>query len=286
MELPENPYGIRKRLRFVEAVIRRAHASHVLDVGCGTGEYLTRPLAARLPDVVFTGTDMDDVSLAAARATPGLPNLVYLAPHELPAESRYGVVIASEVIEHVHDPVAFLMELRRRLSPGGELVLTLPNGLGPAELASLLEDLLRATGVFARLRLLKRKFCAPQPLDAAAADSLADSPHVSFFTLRDIREVCAAAGLAVEQFQARTWLCGFGLDVLLKPASLARWNARVADALPPTMVSDWMLVLKEAAEPLPVLLPAPSAAYRTRRYARLRRWVHVWRRRAASGRRA
>lgn len=41
-------------------------------------------------------------------------------------DDRYDVILASEVIEHVPDPVAFATALRLHLAPGGTLVLTTP----------------------------------------------------------------------------------------------------------------------------------------------------------------
>jgi hypothetical protein len=53
---------------------------------------------------------------------------------------------------------------------------------------------------------------------------------------------------------------------------LIEWNTRIADRLPPPLVSDWMLVARPAA-------PARAARrYRRGPYARFRRWLnrHRW----------
>ena len=56
----------------------------------------------------------------------------------------FGLVVASEVIEHVPDPDGFLQVLRRWLRPGATLVMTTPDadaiqpGAGEAELVSIL----------------------------------------------------------------------------------------------------------------------------------------------------
>lgn len=47
----------------------------------------------------------------------------YAATHE----HRYDVVVATEVIEHVVDPVAFIAACTRALKPGGIIIITTPN---------------------------------------------------------------------------------------------------------------------------------------------------------------
>jgi len=42
---------------------------------------------------------------------------------------NYDVVLASEVIEHVNDPLDFLHNMKKRLNPGGVIVITTPNAL-------------------------------------------------------------------------------------------------------------------------------------------------------------
>lgn len=72
---PEDPYGYRKCLEFLSEAVTDARASQVLDVGCGTGEKLTLPLAQAHPAVRFVGADADDRSIARAREHCIAPNL-------------------------------------------------------------------------------------------------------------------------------------------------------------------------------------------------------------------
>jgi 2-polyprenyl-3-methyl-5-hydroxy-6-metoxy-1,4-benzoquinol methylase len=154
--LAENTYGDAKRLRFVDAVIAERRPARVLDVGCGSGELLTAPLAARHPDIGFTGVDSDACSLAHAAARHRLANLRFLPFAALAADRVFELVIASEVLEHVEEPHAFLRDLRQRLAPAGVLVLTVPNGYGPAEIGQVAEALLRVSGLFRLARAIWR----------------------------------------------------------------------------------------------------------------------------------
>jgi SAM-dependent methyltransferase len=263
MSPAEDAYGLVKRLAFCEEIIAAGRPAFVLDVGCGTGENLTRPLAERFPEVRFLGIDDDLESIRYARSGPAQSNLSFGGREELAQAGSAGLIIASEVIEHVESPEEFLVATGGHLAPGGRMIVTTPNGYGAFEFASLVEALLRLSGAFAFLRNAKRALIGGGTA-AQKRDTLAASPHVSFFSYGLILDVFAAAGFEVERYQARTLLCGFGFDSLVKGLALGQWNAQVADRLPPQGVSAWMFVLKKAA-------PRPVAPYRRGLIARWRR---------------
>lgn len=243
----EDSYGRVKRLDFIAGILA-ASGDAVLDVGCGTGSQLTLPLARAFPDKRFLGVDSDAASLAEAQvAAPA--NARFGGDELVGGEDRFQVVIASEVLEHVDDPSGFLVWLAGRLAPGGRLVLTVPNGYGPFEWASLVEVVATLSGLWPAVRRLKRALLGSGAA-VAAADSLAVSPHVNFFGWNELLILVGQAGLRVVAVRNRTWLCGFLLDQMLSRLGLLGWNARFADHLPPALVSDWMLELELAGPPI------------------------------------
>jgi len=265
MFIAEDSYGTRKRFEFCSDVIRAARPALGLDIGCGTGEHLTRPLAEAFPSVRFVGIDRDAASIRFARCQPRLPNLEYGGPDLLARTGRAEVVIASEVVEHVEHPTDFLAELERHLAREGCLILTMPNGYGPFEAATTVEAVLKLLRVYTPLRRIKRWLRGQPPSGPRnPADSLADSPHLSFFFFGQIRRLIAAAGLRVERYQPRTFLCGFGFDKAITYLGLTEWNARIADRLPPWCSSGWMFVLAHGE-------PVPTAAFRRGSLSLLRR---------------
>lgn len=101
----------------------------LLDVGCGDGALagvLHRQLGVRV-----TGVDTSEKGIALARQMfakrgwAGDFRAVAGADTGF-ADGAFDAVVCSEVIEHVDDPLALLVELRRVLVPNGRLILTTP----------------------------------------------------------------------------------------------------------------------------------------------------------------
>jgi 2-polyprenyl-3-methyl-5-hydroxy-6-metoxy-1,4-benzoquinol methylase len=261
--LREDAYGTRKRVEFASALIAALRPKRVLDFGCGSGAQLTFPLAQIFPQVEFLGVDSDAPSIAHAAAECRAPNLRFAPAAALQGDERFDLVIASEVIEHVQSPLGLLRSLAARLDPGGRMLLTLPNGYGPFELAELSRDLLELAGILPVARSIKRALLRQGP--PATRDTYAVSPHVNFFSLAEIRAAIAAAGLREVEFRPRTLLCGFGFDLVVRGETLTGWNAAAAERLPASLASDWMFVLE------PSTGAKAGGGYRRGRYALLRR---------------
>jgi len=243
----EDPYGNKKRLAFCIEAIEQSSPRTVIDVGCGTGDLLTRPLAERFPAVRFFGLDSDEASLQYARSRPSLSNLSFANARQMTSDSALiDMIIASEVIEHVELPEEFLSALRARLDPSGRLILTLPNGYGPFEFATLFEAMLRASGLFRILRAFKR--AVSPPTTPQKQMTLAASPHVNFFSFSNIRALIARSGFRILTYRPRTVLCGFGFDQIVTWLRFNQCNARIADKLPAQFSSDWMFVLAPDAK--------------------------------------
>jgi SAM-dependent methyltransferase len=261
MRLVEDSYGRAKRLDFICSSIEKTRPRQILDIGCGAGTQLTAPLAAAFPEIAVIGVDEDARSLAWARTHAVAGNLAFAAPAELAPDRRFDLVIASEVLEHVADPADFLRRLIARLAPAGRLIVTVPNGYGVFEWMALAEVLLNLSGLQAKLRRLKGGQAASVEAEPV---TLANSPHVNFFSFRELDRLFAAAGLAVERYHPRTVVCGYLVDSILRHPLLVAWNARLADHLPSWCASDWMFELR-------VLRPPAPIGWRRGRWARFRK---------------
>jgi ubiquinone/menaquinone biosynthesis C-methylase UbiE len=98
--------------------------STVLDIGCGPGT-ITLGLAARVAPGRVVGIDREPAPLTAARTAAdekGLQNVDFAVGDAYAldfADDRFDIVHAHQVLQHLTDPVAALVEMRRVCRPGG-----------------------------------------------------------------------------------------------------------------------------------------------------------------------
>lgn len=121
-------YLLPLRRREVEASVRylpRRSGGRVLDVGCGSGDWLARMRALGWE---VQGLDFDAAAVQVARER-GLDVRLGSLEEQGYASASFDAVTLNHVIEHVPDPIATLSECHRILRVGGTLVLATPNAL-------------------------------------------------------------------------------------------------------------------------------------------------------------
>jgi len=148
----------------------------VIDVGCGDGGH-SYFCARQGAEVLFI--DMDAAKLAAAeekiKASPAHAYRAILSdcnPIPLP-DATGDVIICTEVLEHVPDPLQFLRELVRVAKPGARLVVTVPDARS--------EKLVGAT--------------APQGY-------FKEPNHIRIFAEGELRDHLLASGLEIQSEQS------------------------------------------------------------------------------------
>jgi len=111
----------RNRAWAVRRLVRKHGVGPFLDAGCGTGLNLRHLPAGS------TGVDINPRNVELLRSRLPAMTIVEGDVEELPfADSTFGTVVCTEVLEHVPDPAAAIAEIRRVLRPNGVLIGSVP----------------------------------------------------------------------------------------------------------------------------------------------------------------
>ncbi len=154
-------------------LLREMPVGKVLDVGCSSGEF-SEKVRARGHHV--TGVDIMEHPEVADRVDEfhladldvGLPEV----------GSGYDVIIAADVIEHVRDPKALLLQMSDRLAPNGRLIVSTPN----------------FGHWYARARVATGTFDYDRR-------GILDETHLRFFTRRGLMRILEESSLLVEEMR-------------------------------------------------------------------------------------
>lgn len=148
----------------------------VLEVGAGSG-MISKKLVD-LNQCQVTAAEINDTSLAKLRK---ITRSVYKTDLNRPGwskdfkrEGKFDVIVAADVLEHLYDPWAILVEMKSLLNETGEIVLSLPH--------------IGHSGIFASL------YCEDFEYKEWG---LLDKTHIRFFGLNNIRALHENAGLTI-----------------------------------------------------------------------------------------
>ena len=188
------------RLAFVRAAIdahwggdsraiRPLSGKRALDVGCGAG-LLCEPLARLGADVTGVDAAQENVAVAKAHAEGAGLAIDYRCGDVAGLGlSGFALVTSMEVLEHVADKLSFLRALAGALAQGGLMVLSTPNRTAKSRL--LLIEAAERVGMVPR-----------------------GTHHWDdFVTPEELRDLLAAAGLAMGAPRGIGWSAGKGLHL-------------------------------------------------------------------------
>lgn len=156
--------------------------ARVLDIGCGGGELLES--ARRQFGVDPTGLDVARYAVKQLQEK-GIP-AIHGVLGDVPAASRFDIVLAIDVIEHVLDPCGFIADIAARLAPGGVAFLETPNHF----------SLIYGVG-----RLIANATGGWPP---GALERLFPPHHVVYLSRAALTQAVAASGLELVRFYSRT----------------------------------------------------------------------------------
>jgi SAM-dependent methyltransferase len=118
-------FAARRRIvaALIEAQAPKRTAMKILEVGCGTGSNLALLQGYGTVDAV----EPDDFARAFASDRSGVAvKGGYLPDGVALADGHYDFIVLLDVLEHIPGDLEALQALRRKLAPGGRLMVTVP----------------------------------------------------------------------------------------------------------------------------------------------------------------
>lgn len=158
----------------------------ILDVGCGGG-LVCEPLARLGANVTGMDADAQAIRVARDHAKAGGLKIEYLQSDLGKNKSRYDVILALEILEHVDDPQDFIKVSARNLKPGGLMIFSTLNktmksvGLGIVAAEYILRWVPMGTHEW-------RKFIKPSHLAQMTRDAGLAPMNVSGLVYRPLRD--------------------------------------------------------------------------------------------------
>lgn len=158
--------------------------SHVLDVGCSTGNLgaaIKKKLNAKVWGIDITAADVTK----AAKVLDGAE--VFNVEQDdfnksKTMQIKYDVVIFADVLEHMIDPVKTLDKIKKLLKPNGRVVFSIPN----------------MAHMFVRLQLLEGSFNYTET-------GLLDYTHLHFYDHDEVTRIFTDAGYNIEKSDNTTF---------------------------------------------------------------------------------
>lgn len=163
----------------------------ILDVGAGTGN-VTIPLGT-IPDSEVLGIDIHQPTLDLAVAANTLPNVSFRFEYlqDCPLNG-FQFIILTEVLEHIAGYDEILRYLGQSMDADAQLLITVPNGYGPFEIAMQPLYLMRRWGLNNFILKVKRLLGKKEPYSQNY-----ETPHVNFFTVSRLGKELNRLGLRI-----------------------------------------------------------------------------------------
>ncbi len=225
------------RLEWIYDTIERLREpgkqARVLDVGAGTGN-VTIPIGL-IDNSEILGIDIHQPTLDIAIAANKLENVNFRFQYlqDCPLQG-YRFIILTEVLEHIDIYPEILDYLAKNGNKDMQLMITVPNGRGPFEIAMQPLYLMRKMGLNNFILKVKRVLGKKEPYSQNY-----ETPHVNFFTVPRMKRELAPLGLEVLEVKKAYFLAPIIETYLpfIPLKTIAKIDQKLANILPTFLAS-------------------------------------------------
>lgn len=100
-------------------------AQSFLEIGCGTG-FVLSGMQKEFPEMLLSGSEIFSAGLAFAKRRLPEADLFQMDARSIPFACEFDVIGAFDVLEHIDDDNAVLLQMFQAARPGGGILLTVP----------------------------------------------------------------------------------------------------------------------------------------------------------------
>ena len=125
--LEQNYFWFRARVQLILWAFGRyaSRCASFLEIGCGTGAVLSA-IAREHPQVATWGSEAHLEGLKYARTRIDSERLIQMDARRIPFADEFDAIGLFDVIEHIEEDRAVLLQVRRALKPEGMVLITVP----------------------------------------------------------------------------------------------------------------------------------------------------------------
>jgi SAM-dependent methyltransferase len=125
LSLAPLPPNARMRWAIASPAVELLAPTSILEIGCGQGAFGAR-LASGSANYLAVEPDPASFAVARSRIAAAGGEIIHGTDAAVPMDRRFDLVCAFEVLEHLEDDIAALLEWREHLSDRGSLMVSVP----------------------------------------------------------------------------------------------------------------------------------------------------------------
>ena len=128
---PYEMYRFQEITKEILSHIPKRKGLKILDLGCGTGEFVIKPLLNELEECEVRGMDFSKgmIKMASSRIPKG--DFLVGDAHNLTFNNDiFDIVTSREVLEHLSDPKQTIREMNRVVKKDGYVIISTPSWFG------------------------------------------------------------------------------------------------------------------------------------------------------------
>ena len=235
-----------KRLKFIETAINSLERPNlrILEIGCGNGN-ISYQLAHS--DHYVLGIDIDEKSNEKFQYKNLQFKAIDICEYIVKETDKYDVIVCSEVLEHLTNPLNIMCNINRLLKDDGIAIITVPNGIGPRELLMTrpIQYISQKDNFFSKIFISIKKTLGYNGYTPQSSSAFLS--HIQFFSYKDVHKLADKSSFFIYKIAPSSFIEKvFPFSIIYRKIQrLQRFDCWLADYLPIYLTSGFYMIMKK-----------------------------------------